>query len=80
MDKLKHYTEDKVFKPLELVQAYFHDETYNFTPMHTHNFYELNIVISGDGTHHMNTSSCRITTGDVFIMPPGISHGYTSYR
>ncbi len=77
MDKLKHYTEDKVFKPQELVQAYFHDETYNYTPMHTHNFYELNIVISGDGTHHMNTTSCRITTGDFFIMPPGISHGYT---
>lgn len=77
MDKLKHYTEDKVFKPHEFVQAYFHDETYYYTPMHTHNFYELNIVISGDGTHCINDSLCRITTGDVFIMPPGISHGYT---
>lgn len=77
MDKLKHYTEDKVFKSSEFVQAYFHNETYLYTPMHTHNFYELNIVISGDGTHHMDNSSCRITTGDVFIMPPGIIHGYT---
>lgn len=77
MDKLKNYTEDKVFKSLELVQAYFHDETYCYTPMHTHNFYELNIVMSGNGMHYMDTFSCQITTGDVFIMPPGISHGYT---
>jgi len=77
MDKLKRYTEDKVFKQHELVQAYFHDETYHRTPMHTHNFYELNIVISGNGIHHVNNVSYHITTGDVFIMPPDISHGYT---
>lgn len=77
MDKLKQFTEDKVFKSHELVQAYYHDETYNLTPMHTHNFYELNIVMSGNGKHVINNSTFHITSGDVFIMPPNISHGYS---
>lgn len=77
MDKLKQYTDDKEFKPHELVRAYFHDETYMSTPMHTHNFYELNIIMSGNGKHYVNNSTLHITSGDVFIMPPAISHGYT---
>ena len=77
MDKLKEFTENKIFKSYELVHTYFHDETYDYTPLHTHDFYELNIVISGNGIHQLNDSVCHITTGDVFIMPPGFSHGYT---
>lgn len=77
MDKLKEFTQNKIFKSCELVRAYFHDETYDYTPLHTHDFYELNIVISGDGIHRLNDSDCHITTGDIFNIPPGISHGYT---
>lgn len=76
MNKVKQYTDNKVFKSHELVQAYFHDETYASTPIHTHNFYELNIVMSGNGKHMVNNSTFHITSGDVFIMPPNISHGY----
>lgn len=77
MDSLKHFTDDKVFKPQELVQAYFHDKTFSYTPVHTHNFYELNIVMSGNGKHYVNDATFHITNGDIFIMPPKISHGYT---
>lgn len=77
MDTLKHFTDDKVFKSHELVQAYFHDKTFSYTPIHTHNFYELNIVMAGNGKHHVNDSTFYIANGDVFIMPPKISHGYT---
>ena len=76
MNKVKQYTDTKVFKSHELVQAYFHDETYASTPIHTHNFYELNVVMSGNGKHIVNNSTFHITSGDVFIMPPNISHGY----
>ena len=76
MEELKYYTDDKVFKPNELIRAYYHDETYQYTPMHTHNFYELNIVISGNGRHMVNDSTFYIASGDIFIMPPQISHGY----
>ncbi len=77
MSNYSHYTADKIFKPSESVRAYFHNETYYSTPLHTHNFFELNIVMSGNGTHYMDTSSYPIAAGDVFIMPPDIEHGYT---
>lgn len=70
------YTGYKVFHKNELVQAYYHNETYMFTPIHTHDFHELNIVISGNGKHFMHESTYYISCGDIFIMPPGISHGY----
>ncbi|MBO5078829.1 MAG: AraC family transcriptional regulator [Oscillospiraceae bacterium] len=76
MDMPKQFTDDKVFKGTEIVQAYFHNETYEFTPAHTHNFYELNIVMSGNGTHHINNSTFYIASGDVFIVPPKIIHNY----
>jgi len=77
MDTAKHFIDDKVFKPYELVQAYFHNETYMHTPSHTHNFYELNIVMSGNGKHFVNNSTFYIASGDVFIVPPKISHNYS---
>lgn len=77
MDTLRNFVDVEVFEPNELVQAYFHDETYNNTPIHTHNFYELNIVMSGNGTHIVNRSTFHVASGDVFIMPPNIAHGYT---
>lgn len=76
MDNLKQYHTDTIFRPNEIVQAYYHDETYDYTPMHTHDFYELNIVISGNGQHVIDDSTFYITNGDVFIMPPRMKHGY----
>ena len=76
MEVSKHFTDDKVFKQNEIVQAYFHNETYEYTPAHTHNFHELNIVMSGNGKHFINNATFYIASGDVFIMPPKISHNY----
>jgi len=76
MDKMKQFIDDEVFKPNELVRAYYHKETFNDTPIHTHNFYELNIVMSGNGKHFVNNTTYHITNGDIFIMPPNVSHGY----
>lgn len=76
MDTSMHFTDDKVFKQNEIVQAYFHNENYECTPAHTHNFHELNIVMSGNGKHYVNNATFYIASGDVFIMPPKISHNY----
>lgn len=76
MSGLRQYTDTKVFRANELVQAYYHNENYNYTPIHTHNFHELNIVISGNGKHYLNESTYYISSGDIFIMPPNVSHGY----
>ena len=44
--------------------------------MHNHEFYELNIVLAGTGTHHIENGSFRVKTGDVFMIPPMVAHAY----
>lgn len=76
MNNFKQFTNDKVFQTNELVKAYYHDETFVSLTPHTHNFHEFNIVISGDGKHLINDSAFYVSSGDVFIIPPGVKHGY----
>ena len=77
MSEIRQYIDDKTFKPSTIVQAYYHDEVLEYhTPIHTHNFHELNIVIAGNGKHYINGTTTHITVGDVFIMPPNVPHGY----
>ena len=78
MNKLKEFIDNQVFKNNALVRAYYHVNNWEEpTPIHTHNFYELNIIMSGNGKHFVNNSTFHIANGDVFIMPPGINHGYS---
>ncbi len=44
--------------------------------MHSHNFYELIVVMSGRGCHYIGEMSFPISQGDVFVIPPGVAHGY----
>lgn len=76
MSEMRQFIDDKTFKQSEFVQAYYHEMAYGHIPMHTHNFHELNIIISGNGKHCFNGTMTHITVGDVFIMPPDIPHGY----
>ena len=43
---------------------------------HTHEFYEMNIILSGSGTHHINQRSVAVKPGHVFVIPPGCIHSY----
>ena len=43
---------------------------------HTHSFYELNIVLSGEGCHYIEEMACVAKPGCVFLIPPYIQHGY----
>lgn len=76
MEQLRQWTDNEMFKPHQLVRAYYHKENFDYMTMHTHNFYELNIVMSGNGKHFLDNSTFHITSGDIFIMPPNVSHGY----
>lgn len=76
MEQLRQWTDNEMFKSHQLVRAYYHREDFDNMTMHTHNFYELNIVMSGNGKHFLNNSTFHITSGDIFIMPPNVSHGY----
>lgn len=44
--------------------------------LHTHDFYEINIIISGSGTHRIGDRDFNVTKGDIFVIPPGTYHGY----
>lgn len=45
--------------------------------MHNHDFYEVNIVLSGKGVHCIENSNFKTKAGDVFVIPPMVAHAYT---
>ena len=44
--------------------------------MHKHNFYELNVILSGSGVHYIEGMAVPAAPGDVFMLPIGVEHGY----
>ena len=44
--------------------------------MHKHDFYELNIIVEGSGRHYIKDKNFPVGPGDVFVIPPRVSHGY----
>ena len=61
----------------QLRRAYYHRNDYPIN-MHSHNFYEINIVVEGTGAHYIENISIPISPGDVFAIPPKSHHGYWS--
>ena len=55
--------------------AYYHTDEYPLY-MHTHDFYELNIIVEGYGRHYIEDKNYPAEPGSVFAFPPGIRHGY----
>ena len=61
------------------VCCYFHASNRGWVfplNMHSHEFYEINIVVGGEGVHYINNEKINIEIGDVFILPPNLEHGY----
>jgi hypothetical protein len=44
--------------------------------LHAHEFSELVIITGGHGTHFTQTGNYPVSTGDVFVIDPGLGHGY----
>lgn len=61
----------------KLIKCYMHTVD-TILGMHSHSFYELNVVISGTGRHYIDDGSCLATEGMVFMLPPNTRHGYYS--
>ncbi len=76
MSKMEICTEDYFFPN----RRYSHLDTRSFTEyeigMHLHEFYEINIVLKGKGIHCIENNMYKIKKGYVFVIPPGIYHGY----
>lgn len=45
--------------------------------LHKHNFIELVIILEGHGVHLIEQTHHTIGSGDTFVIPPNIRHGYT---
>lgn len=45
-------------------------------PRHTHNFFELIFIVSGNGIHKLNDSSFEYNNGDVFLLTPNDEHAF----
>ena len=75
----KHSSMFKSGNRLEFTKSYYHP-TNSTINMHDHSFYEINIIAEGSGRHYIENNSCEALPGTVFIIPPGIRHGYFADR
>lgn len=63
------------------IRAYYHTLSPEFNPvigMHSHDFYEINIVLKGNPAHYLNDRIIVSPVGSVFVIPPYFQHGYYS--
>lgn len=58
----------------EYTKAFIH-QNYSIG-MHSHNFYEINIILNGTGRHYLERFSYPVSRCSLFVIPPGIQHGY----
>ena len=74
------YTSEMMFNesiPFDCVRGFIHTKKEEFTiGMHEHNFYEINIIKNGKGFHYIRNKRMTAKKGDVFIIPPKVTHGY----
>lgn len=41
---------------------------------HTHTYYQIYYIAKGSLVHHVDGTSCRLSRGDMFLIPPGVAH------
>ena len=59
------------------LSVFGHLHTEDDEKLHSHEFCELVIIKSGSALHTIDTGQYKVKTGDVFIIPEGITHKYT---
>lgn len=78
MEPLRFYYKDCFKQDVQyhFVSSYF--DTNFPIAMHYHDFYEINIITSGKGFHHIENRIFEANAGSVFVIPPNIKHGYNA--
>lgn len=69
------YTNDTCFAGEPHITRGFVETNYS-CGMHEQAFYEINIIVKGKGVHYIKDNKIPVKTGDVFILPPLVPHGY----
>ncbi len=59
----------------DLVCCYYHIVNSEIG-LHSSNYFELNIVTSGNGTHIIGNEEIPVSIGYVAVIPPTLNHGY----
>ena len=64
----------------QTLKAYTHHlhNHFKILPMHSHNYYELNIITKGHGMHYIGENICSANEGNAFVIPPNMKYGYYS--
>ena len=72
----KYWSIENCFEdePLQLTKSQIHREC--DTGLHTHEFYELSIVLHGTGWHFLGDICVPVSPGNVFVIPPKILHSF----
>ena len=48
--------------------------------MHEQEFYEVNVIVKGNGMHYIKDNKIPAKVGDIFIIPPHVPHGYVGSK
>ncbi|MDD6203520.1 MAG: AraC family transcriptional regulator [Firmicutes bacterium] len=71
----KCYSEDFFGKPPYMLAGGYEEISY-YMDMHMHDFVEICIVLEGSCFHHIDSRREQAQRGSVFIVPPGVLHGF----
>lgn len=71
-----HWSVAACFRDGQTARAFVHHD-YSLGE-HTHDFVELNLVLSGRGWHFLHGTSFVLDPGQAFVIPPGVPHAYRS--
>lgn len=75
LNKKSYFTTEMTFGRSNYSVGSFTEKSYSIK-MHAQEFYEINIVLGGEGMHYIGEVRLPAGEGDVFIIPPESMHGY----
>ncbi|PKL11956.1 MAG: AraC family transcriptional regulator [Spirochaetae bacterium HGW-Spirochaetae-8] len=76
---LKLYASDYFYDPSFQMKVIERDPELPY-PLHSHDFFELVVIVSGKGTHFTVGNDFAVQAGNVFVITPGLEHGYREVR
>ena len=76
---LKLYASDYFYDPSFQMKVIERDPELPY-PLHSHDFFELVVIVSGKGTHFTVGNEFVVQAGNVFVITPGLEHGYRDVR
>lgn len=71
---------DKNFfiKDIDLTRCYTHLNC--SVPLHSHTFTEINIIVAGNGIHHIYNKDIPVHRGNIYIIPTNTAHSYSNQK